>query len=76
MTTTAFHFDPRSPEFRRNPYPTYDLLRTHAPIFYWEPWGFTFLSRHEDCTELLRDNRLGRGGYGEPPPDQVALSRK
>jgi cytochrome P450 len=71
--TATFHFDPRSPEFRRNPYPTYDLLRSHAPIFYWETWGITFLSRHEDCAELLRDNRLGRRGYGEPPPDQAAL---
>lgn len=69
----AIQFDPRSPEFRRNPYPTYELLRNHAPIYYWETWGITFLSRHEDCTELLRDNRLGRSGYGEPPSDQAAL---
>jgi cytochrome P450 len=71
--TATFHFDPRSPEFRRNPYPTYDLLRSHAPIFYWDTWGITFLSRHDDCTELLRDNRLGRANYGEPPPGQAAL---
>jgi cytochrome P450 len=70
----SFNFDPRSPEFRQNPYPYYNLLLTHAPIFYWETWGITFLSRHEDCSELLRDNRLGRGRYGEPPPSQVALS--
>jgi cytochrome P450 len=66
-------FDPRSPEFRRNPYPYYDLLRTHAPIFYWEVWGITFLTRHEDCSELLRDNRLGRGRPVEPLSQQIPL---
>jgi cytochrome P450 len=66
-------FDPRSPEFRRNPYPHYELLRSHAPIFHWTTWNMVFLSRHADCTELLRDNRLGRGPTGEPPPDQAAL---
>lgn len=70
----SFNFDPRSPEFRRDPYPYYDLLLAQAPIFYWEPWGMTFLSRHEDCSELLRDNRLGRGATGEPPPTQVDLA--
>jgi cytochrome P450 len=69
-----FNFDPRSPGFRQNPYPYYDLLLTHAPIFYWETWGITFLSRHEDCSELLRDNRLGRGNNSEPPPSQAALA--
>jgi hypothetical protein len=69
-------FDPRSPEFRANPYPTYELLRVHAPIFYWEAWGLWFLSRHEDCHALLRDNRLGRGRGGSAataPPQQRPL---
>lgn len=29
-------FDLRSPEFRRNPYPYYDMLRSAAPVFHWE----------------------------------------
>jgi pimeloyl-[acyl-carrier protein] synthase len=65
-------FDPRSPEFRRDPYPYYDLLRSHAPIFYWEPWGLYFLTRHADCHELLRDNRLGHA-YASEAPNQPAL---
>ena len=48
-------FDPRSPAFRANPYPFYDMLRAFAPIFYWEPWGMWFLTAYEDCHALLRD---------------------
>jgi cytochrome P450 len=68
-------FDPRAPEFRVDPYPTYEFLQANAPIFFWEEWGMWFLSRYEDCHALLRDNRLGRGGDGgqEAPPQQKPL---
>ncbi len=66
-------FDPRSPEFRRNPYPYYDMLRSAVPVFHWETWNVIFLTRHDDCSELLRDNRLGHGSMGEPSPTQQAL---
>lgn len=66
-------FDPLLPEFRANPYPFYDMLRSAAPIFFWEPWGLWFLTRHDDCNALLRDNRLGHGNFGEGPPQQKAL---
>ncbi len=70
-------FNPLSPEFRLNPYPFYDMLRTHAPIFFWEPWQFTFLSGYEDCATLLRDNRLGRGHFDDSmaPASQKDLVR-
>lgn len=69
-------FDPRSPEFRANPYPYYDLMRQHAPIFYWPDWDIWFLFRHAECSALLRDNRLGRGemvASASFPPQQAAL---
>lgn len=71
-------FDPLSPEFRLNPYPVYDMLRQHAPIFFWENWRFYFLSRYDDCAALLRDNRLGQGEFNEdwsPPESQKDLIR-
>ncbi|MCB8943054.1 MAG: cytochrome P450 [Ardenticatenaceae bacterium] len=70
-------FNPLSPEFRLNPYPTYDLLRQHAPIFYWERWQHYFLSRYDDCSALLRDNRLGQGESNEEwaPDSQKDLVR-
>ena len=66
-------FDPRAPEFRADPYPFYDMLRSFAPVFYWEPWGLWFLTSHEDCQALLRDDRLGHSFIGEAPPQQQAL---
>jgi cytochrome P450 len=70
-------FDPRSPAFRADPYPFYELLRSFAPIFYWEPWGLWFLTAHEDCQALLRDDRLGhyRPSASAAPPAQAALWR-
>lgn len=53
-------FDPFSPDFHQDPYPTYALLREQAP-FLWHPetqrW---YVSRYEDVSTLLRDRRLGR----------------
>ncbi|MEZ4519705.1 MAG: hypothetical protein R3C44_23725 [Chloroflexota bacterium] len=66
-------FDPRAPEFRADPYPFYDMLRSYAPVFFWEPWGVWFLTRHEDCQMLLRDDRLGHEMIGEPPEQQQAI---
>jgi pimeloyl-[acyl-carrier protein] synthase len=67
-------FDPRSPAFRANPYPYYDMLRMAAPVLYWDVWGIWFLSRYDDCSALLRDSRLGHGQMdGQPPEEQVAL---
>lgn len=70
-------FNPLSPEFRLNPYPFYNLLHQHAPIFYWDQWKFYFLSRYEDCAALLRDDRLGRGSFDESevPASQIDLIR-
>ena len=59
MTMPSGGFDPRSPDFRANPYPYYDLLRQAAPVFYWPAWGIWFLSRYDDCNNLLRDPRVG-----------------
>jgi cytochrome P450 len=66
-------FDPRAPEFRADPYPFYDMLRSYAPIFYWEPWGLWFMTSHEDCQALLRDDRLGHEFLDEMPPSQQPL---
>jgi cytochrome P450 len=66
-------FDIRDPEFRANPYPLFNLLRENAPVFYWEEWGIWFLTRYEDCNNLLRDNRLGRGEITGYPKSQQAL---
>ena len=63
-------FSPLSPEFRRNPYPGYEMLRANAPIFCWPEWNVWFLTRYEDCNLLLRNNRLGHGTWGDNPPEE------
>jgi cytochrome P450 len=53
-------FDPLLPEFKRDPYPVYAVLREETPIFYHDTMRFWFISRHEDVSALLRDRRFGR----------------
>lgn len=53
-------FDPQSPEFRRDPYPTYARLRQGPPIAWDDALGLWVAHRHEDVSALLRDRRLGR----------------
>lgn len=66
-------FDIRNPEFRADPYPLLDVLRANAPVFYWEEWGLWFLTRYEDCNNLLRDNRLRQGEFTAFPEAERVL---
>lgn len=71
-------FDPLSPEFQRNPYPTYKTLRAETPIFFHDGSRMWFLATYEDVATLLRDRRLGRSidhvlsreQRGLPPPPE------
>ncbi len=67
------NFNPLSPEMRADPYPIYEMMQTHAPRFFWEPWGLWFLSSHADCQAMLRDNRLGHQFIGEMTERQQPL---
>ena len=53
-------FDPLAPEFTRDPYPTYDALRSTSPIFFSDDLNMWFASAYDDVAALLRDRRLGR----------------
>ncbi len=74
-----FQFNPRSPEFRANPYPFYERLRAEAPIFYWADRDMWLISQYADCKTLLRDNRLGHHATPgnsmlfQNPPDHTRL---
>ena len=52
-------FNPLSPEFLKDPYPFYHLLRAKAPI-HWFPLGFWVASRHADINLVLKDKRFGK----------------
>ena len=53
-------FNPRSPEFRANPYPTYDYLRTHHPIYYRPERNDWVLTRYADISNVLKNPSFGR----------------
>ena len=58
--TLPLPFNPRSPSFRANPYPTYDYLRTHHPIYYRRERNDWVLTRYADIVEVLKNPSFGR----------------
>ena len=50
-------FNPAMPEFRANPYPIYQLLRTAMPMFQ-TPIGVWLISRYADGDVILKDKRF------------------
>ncbi len=71
-----FPFDPYDPEFRKNPYPFYDRLRSETPIFYHGDWDLWFFTTFEDISALLGDKRLGRTMDHVLSPEEVAEKRR
>jgi len=59
MTTTvgmpAHLAHPFSPAGRADPYPAYDWLREHAPVFHDPMARMWLVTSHADCAALLRD---------------------
>lgn len=62
MTSETLIFDPTRPDFRADPYPTYERLRREDPV-HWCPFGFWAITRYHDVASLLRDSRLGMGDF-------------
>jgi cytochrome P450 len=56
-------FNPLSPDFIRDPYPSFHLLRQNEPI-HMSPFGFYVASRHADAALVLRDKRFGKDFVG------------
>jgi len=57
--TTAPLFNPLSPEFIRDPYPSYERLRSTDPM-HITPFGAFLASRHAEVSLVLRDKRFGK----------------
>lgn len=64
MTQVAAPHPLLTPEGRRNPFPIYAKLRAEEPLTkIVEPMRqipFWLFTRHEDCTEILKDPRFGK----------------
>ncbi len=56
---TAPLFNPLSPDFIRNPYPHYDVLRRVDPV-HITPHGMYLVSRHAEVSNVVRDKRFGK----------------
>jgi cytochrome P450 len=52
-------FNPLSPEFIRDPYPSYARLRATDPM-HLTPFGSFVASRHAEASLVLRDKRFGK----------------
>ena len=72
---TEIVFDPLSPDFARDPYPTYAALREHGP-WYWEDGGMWLLSRFEDVTAAAVNPKLVRTTDELMPPEEIADAQR
>jgi cytochrome P450 len=76
--TVAPLWNPFDPEFRADPYPYYDRLRTEAPA-YLSPFGQTVITRYADVFATLRSNEVSRDVDANAifdPADEVAVRRR
>jgi len=59
-SATPVEFNPLLPDFRLNPYPTYQRLQNEDPVHKSMLPGIWVLSRYADVSMVLRDARFGR----------------
>jgi len=62
---SAIVASPGSPQFFRDPYPTYRALREKAPLVSLRP-NIVACTRYEDCLALLRDPHFSARRYMRP----------
>lgn len=53
---SSVRFNPADPAFIRDPYPTYAMMRRHAPS--WQAFGTRILTRYYDVAAALRERSL------------------
>jgi cytochrome P450 len=57
VSPTTLLFDPKDPDLRRDPYPTYRRMREESPV--WQsPEGIWYLTRYQDCLDLFHSPAL------------------
>lgn len=56
--THELKFDPNSPEFDLDPFPTYRYMREHVPVYWWPQAQGWVCTRYADVMTLLRDRRF------------------
>jgi hypothetical protein len=66
-------FNPLLPEFRLDPYPTYQRLRLEDPVHHSPLANVWVLSRYADVVSVLRDARFGRADAEEFWRERIGL---
>ncbi len=65
---------PVAPDFVQNPYPAYDVMREHGPLFHWKHYSFMCSARHGVVSDLLRNRRFASelpADLAAPVPDHL-----
>jgi cytochrome P450 len=57
---------PVDPGFVQNPYPFYEVARTHGPFFQWADYGLIATGNAAACNAIFRDRRFGREAPAPP----------
>jgi cytochrome P450 len=53
----------QSPDFLRDPFPTYRAMREEQPVYWSEAWGVWVLTQYDDVIAVLREpNRFSNAG--------------
>ena len=78
---SEFVFDPFDSRLRDDPYPAYRRLRDESPVHHVEVDDLWVVTRHEHCTEILRNptafssktgiGRLMSGGLGKRAVERI-----
>jgi cytochrome P450 len=69
--SVEFVFDPNTPEFNFDPFPTLSYMRDNVPVYWWPQTHSWVVTRYEDVHLLLRDPRFSveLRHYENAPPE-------
>ncbi|KSU86846.1 MULTISPECIES: cytochrome P450 [Priestia] len=69
-------FDPRWPEFAKNPYPFYERLRDESPVHYLKEMKLWLVTGYEEASTILMNPNFGKKmpegypSYVQQPPEK------
>lgn len=69
-------FQPLSPEFAKDPYASYDVLRNRKQLTYFEDFDMWLVSRFRDVTDVVMNRRMVRTPESFLPAEQVAAQKR
>lgn len=69
VAPAEFRFDPSSPQYVDDPYPTYKVLRDHYPAHYLPEHRLWLITRHADVQAALTNPAVWSSSKGNVPVD-------